>query len=172
MLPSLFLSLFNPLFSTLYDPHRSLIPPASTAEPRLTFQLRHAHATSEHGHLLLSDVRHTSRGGNLTTYALEEYTLDTRLMPTYRPPSFDILNNARYRSAKFGQSTPLDWDEGEVVGPNVESRETLLLLAKMTSNAYIQPEDKEWYPLGGNWTTVRFVPSLRESITHSLHVGL
>lgn len=103
--------------------------------------------------MLLSDVAHTSRGGNLTTYASEEYALDTKLMPTYRPPSFDILNNARYRSVKFGQSTPLDWDEGEVVGPNVESRETLLLLAKMTNNAYIQPEDKEWYPLGGNWTT-------------------
>ena len=55
---------------------------------------------------------------------------------------------------KFGQSTPLDWNEEEIIGPDVESRETLLILAKMTSNAYLQPDDKGWYPLGENWTTV------------------
>ena len=60
---------------------------------------------------------------------------------------------------KFGQSTLFDWDEGEIVGPDTESRETLLLLAKMTSNAYLQPDDKGWYSLGENWTTVRLAPS-------------
>jgi hypothetical protein len=74
---------------------------------------------------------------------------------------------------KFGQSTPLDWDEEEIVGPNVESRETLLVLAKMTNNAYLQPDDKEWYSLGENWTTVRLHPSFGPSTTHSFpHVGL
>ena len=124
---------------------------ASSAAPRLTFQLRHHHAVSEHGHVLLSDVDH----GILNAYASDEYTVDTRLVPSYRPPSFDEVRNARYRSMKFGQSTILGWDEEELVGPDVESRETLLVLAKMTSNAYLLPDDKGWYPLGGNWTTVR-----------------
>ena len=74
---------------------------------------------------------------------------------------------------EYGQSTILDWDEEEIVGPDVESRETLLALAKMTSNAYLQPDDKEWYPLGKNWTTVRLQPSLDPLRVHSFpHAGL
>lgn len=155
MLPSLFLNLFSSLFPIFYDPPQSTTSTASTAASRLTFQLRHLHAVSEGGHVLLSDVDHTSCIGNLTTYASEEYTVDTRLLQSYRVPSFDSIRKARYRSMKYGQSTLLDWDEDEIPGPNVESRETLLTLAKMTSNAYLQPDDKAWYPLGENWTTVR-----------------
>lgn len=160
MFPSLFLNLFNSLFSIFYDPHQPIASTASTAQPRLTFKLRHLHAVSEHGHVLLSDVDHALYAGNLTAYASEEYTVDTRLLPSYRPPSFDAVRNARYRSMKYGQSTLLDWDDEEIVGPNAESRETLLTLAKMTNNAYLPPDDKEWYPLGENWTTVRLQPSL------------
>ena len=152
MLPSLFLNFFNSLFPIFYNPHQSIASAASRES--LTFQLRHLHAVSEHGHVLLSDVDYASYAGNITAYASEEYTVNTRLLPSYRPPSFDAVKNARYRSMKFGQSTLLDWDEEEIVGPDVESRETLLTLAKMTSNAYLQPNDKGWYPLGGNWTTV------------------
>lgn len=40
-------------------------------------------------------------------------------------------------------------------GPDVESREVLLVLAKMTSNAYYDgPDEQGWYDLGGNWTAV------------------
>jgi hypothetical protein len=172
MLPSFFFSLFNSLFLLFRDPYRLATPAPSTAAPRLTFQLRHLHAVSEHGHVLLSDVDHTSYAGNLTAYASEEYTIGTRLLQSYQPPSFDAVRNARYRSMKFGQSTLLDWGE-ESVGPDVESRETLLVLAKMTSNAYLQPDDKEWYPLGENWTTVRLQPSPEPSTIHPCpHVGL
>lgn len=74
---------------------------------------------------------------------------------------------------KFGQSTILDWDEEEVMGPDVNSRETLLMLAKMTSNAYLQPDDKGWYPLGENWTTVWLHPLLEPPTIHSFpHLGL
>ena len=155
MFPSLFLRLFNFLFPIFYDSHQSITPAAPTAVPRLTFQLRHLHAVSEHGHVLFSNVHHTSYAGNLTADASEEYTVDTRLLPSYRPPSLDAVKNARYRSMKYGQSTLMDWDEEEIPGPNIESRETLLTLAKMTSNAYLQPDEEEWYPLGENWTTVR-----------------
>jgi len=153
MLPALFLGLLNSLFPTFYDPPQPITPAASPSAPRLTFQLRHLHAVSEGGHVLFSNVDHASHAGSLATYSSEEYTVDTRSLPSYRPPSFDAVRDARYRSMKFGQSTPLDWDEEEIIGPDVESRETLLVLAKMTNNAYLQPEDDEWYPLE-NWTTV------------------
>jgi len=166
MLPSLFFDLFNSLFPIFYDPYQPITPAVSVAAPRLTFQLRHLHAVSEHGHVLLSNVDHASYARNFTSYSSGEYTVDTKLLPSYRPPSFDAVRNARYRSMKFGQSTPLDWDEEEIVGPNVESRETLLVLAKMTSNAYLQPDDKQWYPLGENWTTVRLQPLLEPPTTH------
>ncbi|EKM58524.1 uncharacterized protein PHACADRAFT_53577, partial [Phanerochaete carnosa HHB-10118-sp] len=44
-----------------------------------------------------------------------------------------------------------DWDEDEIEGPDVESRKTLLNLAKMTNNAYLEPGEAEWYDLGGDW---------------------
>jgi lipase ATG15 len=53
------------------------------------------------------------------------------------------------------QSEPLFWKDLDVVGPNVEKRETLLQLAKMTYNSYIQPSDKDWYEIGVGWDTVR-----------------
>jgi len=173
MLPSLFLDLFNSLFPVFYNPYQPITPTASTAASRLTFQLRHLHAVSEHGHVLLSNIDHASYAGKFASYSSEEYTVDTKPLSSYRPPSFDAVTNARYRSMKFSQSTPLDWGEEEIVGPDVESRETLLVLAKMTSNAYLQPDDKQWYPLGENWTTVRLQPSLEPSKAHmSLRAGL
>ncbi len=53
------------------------------------------------------------------------------------------------------QSAALDWNEDIVVGPDVESRDTLLLLAKMTNNAYLTPEEDGWYELGDKWPVVR-----------------
>lgn len=172
MLPSLFFGFLNSLFQIFYDPCQPLIPAASTKAPRLTFQLRHLHTISEHGRVLFSDVDHASYEGNFSAYASEEYTLDTRLIPTYRPSSFDALNDARYRSMKFVQSALLDWDEEETVGPDTESRDTLLVLAKMTSNAYLQPDDKGWYSLGENWTTVRLARTLWSNSSFIVRVGL
>jgi lipase ATG15 len=47
------------------------------------------------------------------------------------------------------------WDPTDVLGPNVEDRETLLTLAKMTSNAYTTPTAaaSDWYALDG-WNKV------------------
>lgn len=173
MLPLLFSGLFNCLFPFFYDPHQPPVSVASRGAPRLTFQLRHLHATSEHGHVIFSNVDHLSYGRNLTTYVSEEYTLDTRLTPVHRPHSFDAIRHARYHSMKFGQSISLDWEEDEIVGPDIESRETLLVLAKMTSNAYLQPDDKGWYSLGENWTTVlfSFVHHYPQQFVHSTTQG-
>ncbi|KAG5337287.1 hypothetical protein C0989_009933 [Termitomyces sp. Mn162] len=48
-------------------------------------------------------------------------------------------------------SHQLQWNEEEVIGPDVESRETLLELAKMTNNAYLCDDDPDWYDLGDSW---------------------
>ena len=60
-----------------------------------------------------------------------------------------------------------DWEEISVPGPDVESRETLLQLAKMSNNAYVEPGDPYWYDLGGNWNSVR-VPRLACTIQTSI----
>ena len=65
-----------------------------------------------------------------------------------------MFAEARRRSIRFAQSPLLDWDEDEVPGPDVESRETLLELAKITNNAYLEPGEPGWYELGDNWNVV------------------
>ena len=55
---------------------------------------------------------------------------------------------------RFQESEAIGWDEIEVEGPDVEDRETLLLLAKMTNNAYLMPDEQGWYPLGDHWNVV------------------
>lgn len=40
------------------------------------------------------------------------------------------------------------WQSSQTVAPDVGDKETLLELAKMTSNAYFSKDDKSWRPLG------------------------
>ena len=54
-----------------------------------------------------------------------------------------------------GQSAMLGWEADEVLGPDVTRRETLLLLAKMTSNSYFVPNANGWYNLTDEWGVVR-----------------
>lgn len=153
MLPTTLTSLLIPLLKFLtFD---RLHVPSSPRPPRLNFELRHLHAQSPFGHILFSDVSqqklHAFNGQNENN----SYTVQARMTPSFRPPSFAAFSQARTRSIKFGQNEPLQWDEEEIVGPDVESRETLLTLAKMTNNAYIEPDDPAWYDLGGDWNVVR-----------------
>jgi putative lipase involved disintegration of autophagic bodies len=53
------------------------------------------------------------------------------------------------------QNDALLWKETDVLGPDVTHRETLLALAKMTSNAYTQPNASDWYDLGSEWNATR-----------------
>ncbi|KAH7913529.1 Alpha/Beta hydrolase protein [Hygrophoropsis aurantiaca] len=73
-------------------------------------------------------------------------------MTSFKPPSFSAVSHARKRSMRDFQSVPLQWEEQELVGPDVESRETLLELAKMTNNAYVTRDDPAWYELDERWT--------------------
>ncbi|KZO98956.1 alpha/beta-hydrolase [Calocera viscosa TUFC12733] len=76
-----------------------------------------------------------------------------RTVPTrvYKPRSLQAFHDARREGRMSGQFLDVPWDEDVVPGPDVTDRETLLLLAKMTSNAYTEPTKPDWYPLGDRW---------------------
>ncbi|KAG2145370.1 alpha/beta-hydrolase [Suillus bovinus] len=123
---------------------------SSRFEKSLRFELRHEHAVSPDAHVVFSDVPSTVS----LVYGNESfYSIDTRYMTSYRPSSFSAYNDARIRSMRQAQSAILPWYETEILGPNVEKRKTLLELAKMTNNAYVTPDDIQWYELDKNWTT-------------------
>ncbi|KAG6832783.1 hypothetical protein H0H92_009401 [Tricholoma furcatifolium] len=119
----------------------------------LKFELRHLHAVSHSSHVIFSDVplRTLDTHSNERNPLHDTYTIRTRQTTSFRPPSFQAFSDARTHSLRFGQSQSLPWDEEDVIGPDVERRETLLELAKMTNNAYVDPLDKDWYDLGGGW---------------------
>ncbi|GFZ42645.1 Autophagy-related protein 15 [Saitozyma sp. JCM 24511] len=48
------------------------------------------------------------------------------------------------------------WEDVEVLGPDVKDRQTLLTLAKMTSNAYVTPDSGQWWPTAGYNVTLPF----------------
>lgn len=49
--------------------------------------------------------------------------------------------------ASDGDGGDGDWDDVEVDAPDVTDRQTLLTLAKMSSNAYTTPDESNWWPL-------------------------
>jgi len=129
----------------------------NNVSPALKFELRHLHAvSSSSATVLFSDVSspellrsHTLSDHSGSTKAT--YSIHTSSIKTHRPSSFASFSNARLRSLHFGKNEWVDWEEDEILGPNVESRETLLELAKMTNNAYLEPDETGWYSLNGTW---------------------
>lgn len=113
----------------------------------LRFQLRHEHGVSTDSRTIFADVP--------PSFTAETYQISTTDVKTYYPDSFTSFTNARTRSMRHMQSEPLTWKDKDVAGPNVEKRETLLQLAKMTYNSYALPASGDWYDLGSEWNTVR-----------------
>jgi hypothetical protein len=133
-------------------------PPDVSQQPifplRNNFRLRHFHAVTPSAHVYFADVPiHSSLHA-------DSQPLSIPVVPvrTARPPSAAVFAKARALSMR-GQSTTLDWEEDQIPGPDVSKRETLLLLAKMTSNAYIEPNTDGWYNLTDEWDVVRFFVS-------------
>jgi putative lipase involved disintegration of autophagic bodies len=82
--------------------------------------------------------------------------LRTRRIPIMRPRH--ISPTASWRNLTFSQRSSLlsaapDWEEIEVEAPDTTDRKTLLALAMMSSNAYIEPNSTEWYSLD-KWNAV------------------
>ena len=136
------------------------LPPEPSSSPSsggsVTLTLRHLHGSSNRT-LLLHDVL-PDQSISLSPAALESYTLKTRLITTHKPSSYAAYTEARRRSIRHEVATKEDdslWGEYDVPGPDVTDRDTLQLLAKMTNNAYLNPEEPEWYPLGDDWNPAR-----------------
>jgi len=124
------------------------IDSSSQHSPLLQFELRQYHAVSGTAQVLFHGARtHESLVENSPT----THRIRTRRVRTRRPYSLAAFSNARTRSLLYAESVPIHWDEDDVIGPDLESRETLLELAKMTDNAYLQPGEPGWYDLGANW---------------------
>ncbi|QRV86814.1 Lipase (class 3) [Ceratobasidium sp. AG-Ba] len=142
---------------------------SSVALDAETFTLRHVHSS----HVDTGRIRWANVPDDIVSASLlaeptldgsstHTHTLQTRRTTIHRPISQEAFHAARQRrkekslfgrlalGKEWGQS--LGWDEDDVEGPAVDKRETILVLAKMTNNAYLQPTESGWYDLGGNWT--------------------
>ncbi|KAH9945068.1 alpha/beta-hydrolase [Epithele typhae] len=131
--------------------HNYLSPPApapTRASRPLRFELRHLHAISPDARVVFRDVR---QADVRALGVADEYALRPRKVKTHRPRSAAAFERARARSARLRESEAVEWDEDEVEGPDVADRETMLLLAKMTNNAYLAPDEQGWYDLGSEW---------------------
>jgi len=118
--------------------------PANSAPGHLELELRHIHATTSDSRIIFHDVP--------PSLAPSVHRVKTRSVTTTRPQSFAAHQHSRLNWYD-SQVEPLVWLEDDVAAPDIESRETLLSLAKMTNNAYQKPSDKGWYDLGGEWNT-------------------
>ncbi|KAG0701595.1 Alpha/Beta hydrolase protein [Suillus ampliporus] len=116
-------------------------PAILPARPPLSFQLRHQHAITNDSRAIFSNVA--------PSFAADSYTVSTSNVQAHRPQSAKAFHSARLRSIRHDQSEYVLWDTTDVLGPNVEDRETLLTLAKMTSNAYTTTIASDWYTLDG-----------------------
>jgi lipase ATG15 len=116
----------------------------------LNFRLRHLHAVTPSANVYFADVPpHASLHADA-----QPLSIPISSVRTARPQSAAAFAEARALSMG-GQSATLHWEEDEIPGPDVSKRETLLLLAKMTSNAYIEPNTDGWYNLTDEWDIVR-----------------
>ena len=150
--------------------------PISAPDPALSFEHRHAFVahpslpnpfTASGGsqrppQILFNDVLIPSPP-SLTDPRSEDYTaagfnlarLRTRKQRIARPKS-----NTAYQVARKARTNNIEWDEDEVVAPDVEHRETLYEMAKITGDAYALPGSKSWYDIDARWNSVRPLISL------------
>ncbi|PIL33088.1 hypothetical protein GSI_04537 [Ganoderma sinense ZZ0214-1] len=133
--------LYNLLPATLQLFLTSLLwrPSPSSAPSTLQFQLRHQHALSNASRVIFSDTKPD------LAFTTNELSLRTAKTTVHKPASQALLRSARLRGAH------IPWERAEVYGPDVQDRETLLLLAKMANNAYTEPDKSDWYDIGPYW---------------------
>ncbi|KAK7036136.1 putative lipase ATG15 [Favolaschia claudopus] len=119
--------------------------PGGVATPTIRFQLRHQHAVANGSRSVFSDIS--------SSLLAEYYEIPTKDIETPKPPSAAAYADARLFSMRHAQTPALAWNRVNTPGPDVSKRETLLQLARMTSNSYYNDRGhKSWYPLDG-WNT-------------------
>ncbi|KAK7691229.1 hypothetical protein QCA50_006332 [Cerrena zonata] len=120
-----------------------IFTPQVTTPGPLRFGLRHEFGLTNSSRPVFSNIHAASQ----LTY--DAYEITTQRTPTYRPRNQDAFFRSRHFSSEARRE--LGWEETELEGPDVNDRETLLMLAKMTANAYSRPGQKDWYDLGPDW---------------------
>lgn len=155
MLPPILFSLLPSLLNWFSYEDVPDINLSAVENPSLQFTLRHLHALTPTSHVVFKDVPGISTSLHTPKSYPQGEPIRTRRIRTSRPSSHEMFMDARQRSMRLQETTALDWDEDDVVAPDVTKRETLLLLAKMTSNAYYpEPGTPGWYDLGERWNVV------------------
>lgn len=129
--------LYNLLPTTLQALLASWLLSRHTPSPTLQFELRHQHGVSDTSRVVLSDVKSSD-------LISDTFTISTRRTKIHKP-SFQ---------SDFARGSDITWDSTDVTGPDVQDRNTLLLLAKMANNAYTKPSESDWYDLGTGWNNV------------------
>ncbi|TFK28139.1 alpha/beta-hydrolase [Coprinopsis marcescibilis] len=165
MLPTTLTSILVPLLGWFTGHNVANEPHTTPAQPNrpppqgpssLQFELRHLHAVSPSSQILFHDVQQDEvqawNQGHGQDSAMQ-YSIATRPVQRYRPSSFDDYEAARTNSMLTGEVSQLDWELDEIIGPDVEKRDVLLLLAKMSNDAYVDPTDPAWYPLDEGWNS-------------------
>ena len=84
---------------------------------------------------------------------ISPHQVSTRRVTRHRHPA-DFVSQAHQPPHLRSTMSEWDWEEDEIEGPDVEDRQTLLELAKMTNNAYLEPGEAGWYELSGEWNVV------------------
>ena len=124
--------------------------PAST----LDLQLRHYHAVTDDARILFHDIQREGSPDSIQPPSSPLYTVHTKRTISHRPLSAEGYLHARSLSIRREPYQEVEWEEDDIIAPDVSSRLTLLELAKMTNNAYLDPGEAGWYDLEGKWNVV------------------
>ena len=146
LLPATLRFFIGPLLCLDFSQHSDTLLPSGP----ISFQLRHQHAITNDSRVIFSNAA--------PSFTADSYVVSTSNIQAHRPQSATAFHSARLRSIRHDQSERVLWDRTNILGPNVEDREALLTLAKMTSNAYTTSTESDWYTLDG-WNKLRFLPS-------------
>ena len=114
----------------------------------------HQIVLQSHHELITGDQQWTPTSQSISPTPNGPITIQARPTTVYRPRSLDALHRARQRSFRYAQSEAVEWDAVQVLGPDVESRHTLVQLARMAGDAYSFPGGKKWYDVDEAWNTV------------------
>jgi lipase ATG15 len=103
------------------------------------FRLRHVHGLSNTSRTIFQDVPEY-----ISSSQLQPSPIHSRALRAYKRSSLD---SGRGNLSSFGE-----WKVEPITAPDISDPDTVLELAKMTNNAYVKEDDKDWYDLEGDWS--------------------
>jgi hypothetical protein len=141
-----------------------------------------AHATHPDSYRFLMHKSTASHNSFFDAFATDLSESDALIMPTDSSfsPSLTIKTTTRKllrprtkiyhlnatRAERMAFNSGIEWEDVDVEVPDINDRETLKTLAKMTSNAYVLPDSTEWWGLD-EWNHVSCEPATGEHVTFS-----